>query len=512
MSRSDFSRRRFLQGLGVSAAAVPFIVGLDSLYAKAAVPVVPNKRFLFMYSPYTSLYYNARLRLPATDVDISDGNALSNPNLLFHPLQANAKHLLVLDRLSLIGARQEYQTAATSVDAKLHPGESKSMANLLTGQCMIGGDGSFANAGLANGISLDQVLATQLFAGKVPFPSLEVGVQSSEDFNDRQADKIVSYDGAGQPRPPVNDPFALFTKLFAGKQSAFRAFADKSVLDAVLQDFARLQPKLSMADRQLLQQHSDAVRRLEQQLTAAGQCQAPVGPTTPSALNVTDPSATHQWALAPSNFEAVGGMMSDIIVQAVACGLTHVVTWMWTSNEDDHYYPFLSNDPSQDYGIHGMAAARSPALLSIGQWYASQFNSLLDKLSAIVDPSGSGSLLDNSLLMWASNEGDTSSYLSNNVPVVLAGSNGGFFRTGRSIRFNDVWTPAEWSGPVLGATDGAAMTAAWDTVRAGDLATVGAPDLSNNDLCVSVLNSFGIETQTFGDPRFCHGALPGLTA
>jgi hypothetical protein len=512
MTESHLSRRRFLQGLGVSAAAVPFILGLDSLYAKAAVPVIPNKRFLFMYTPYTSLYYNARLRLPATDVDISDGSALADPNLLLQPLQANAEHLLVLDRLSLIGARSVYQTAVTSVDHMVHQGESKSMANLLTGQCMIGGDGTFANAGLANGTSLDQVLATQLFAKIVPFPSLEVGVQSSEDFSDRQAEKVVSYDGAGQPRPPMNDPFALFSKLFADKKSAFRAFADKSVLDGVLGDFKRLQPKLSMADRQLLEQHSDAVRRLEQRLTAAGQCVAPTGPAGPSTLNVTDPSATHQWALAPSNFQAVGGMMSDIIVQALACGLTHVVTWMWTANEDNHHYSFLGIDQSQDYGIHGMAAARSPALLTIGQWYASQFNTLLDKLSAIPDSSGSGSLLDNSVLMWASNEGDTSSYQSNNVPVVLAGSNGGYFRSGRSIRFNDVWTPKQWAGPILGAADGLAMTAAWDVVRAGDLATVGTPDLSNNDLCVSILNSFGVETQTFGDPRFCHGPLPGLTA
>jgi hypothetical protein len=29
---------------------------------------------------------------------------------------------------------------------------------------------------------------------------------------------------------------------------------------------------------------------------------------------------------------------------------------------------------------------------------------------------------------------------------------------------------------------------------------------------VSILNSFGVQTNTFGDPRFCKGPLPGITA
>ena len=93
------SRRRFLQTLGISAATIPFVVGLDSLYAKADVPVIPKKRFLFMYSPNGGLYYNFRLRLPHAPVtDISDGKALAAANLIYHPLQANAAKI----NLSLI--------------------------------------------------------------------------------------------------------------------------------------------------------------------------------------------------------------------------------------------------------------------------------------------------------------------------------------------------------------------------------------------------------------------------
>jgi hypothetical protein len=107
--------------------------------------------------------------------------------------------------------------------------------------------------------------------------------------------------------------------------------------------------------------------------------------------------------------------------------------------------------------------------------------------------------------------GDASSHMSNNVPVVLAGSNGGYFKTGRNIQFNDQYTPDQWAGDPLGGKDGQALTDAADKARTGDQGKVGTPDLSNNDLAVSILNSFGLQDTTFGDAPFCHGALPHMT-
>src|SRR6516225_6822587 len=135
-----FNRRNFLRQLGVSAATVPFVVGLDSLYAKADVPAASKKRFIFMYSPNGNLYYSWRLRVQGPDVDISDGKALAAPNLLLKPLQPNASKLLVLDRLSWISARAMYNTGAGAADGKDHPGgHQKGMGSLLTGRQLIGG-------------------------------------------------------------------------------------------------------------------------------------------------------------------------------------------------------------------------------------------------------------------------------------------------------------------------------------------------------------------------------------
>jgi hypothetical protein len=521
MSNPSLGRRRFLRSLGMSAAALPFVVGLDSLYVHAQVPVVPKKRFLFMYSPNGMLYYNWRLRLHATETDISDGTALASPNLILNPLQPNADKLLVLDRLSYVSARGEYQEPAVSPDGKEHPGgHQKGIGSMLTGELLIGGAGTVGDAGLANGISVDQVLANQLFAGKVKFPSLEVGVQVDENLNDRYVDKRVSYNGSANPRPPNNDPFDLFAKLFgeAGatdQDKALRRFLDQSVLDAAVKDFERLQPKLSTADRQLLQQHADAIRSLEMRLGQVVDCGAIAPPATPTGVDPTDRKATHDWAMKSDNFPIVGDLMMEIVAQAMACGLTNVATFMWASSETGLQYKWI---PEIDYskendGHHGMSHARNPALQHIDQWYAKQFNKLIDRFSAVPESEGNGTLLDNSLLMWTSCLSDGAAHESRNVPIVLAGSNGGYFKQGKNIQFNDVYTPEQWDGDPLPASMGAdALKPYIDGVSSGDQKKIGTPDLSNNDLCVSILNSFGTQTETFGDARFCKGPLPHIKA
>jgi hypothetical protein len=542
-NKTMISRRRFLRDIGVSAAAVPFLAGLDSLYAKAAVPVVPKKRFIFMYTPNGNLYYNWRMRVPGSehvlDIDISDGSAFAPTNFLLKPLQANAQKLLVVDRLSWISARQEYQLATNSPDHIEHTGgHQKGMGSLLTGNILIGGDGTFGNEGLADGVSLDQVLATQMFAGKTKFGSLEVGVQVDQNLTDRYVDKRVSYNtpvgNMPQPRTPQNDPFQLFANVFGSGSTgpttpaatSLQAFLDKSVLDAAVADFARIQPKLSSADQLLLQQHADAIRTIETQLMApAVNCAMNMSPVAPTGVDPTNSTETQRWAMSPPNFPAVGAMMTEIIVQAIACGLTNVVTFMWANSENDMQYPWLpipygNGSGMTTLGHHGMSHARDPNLVTIDQWYATQYNTLISKLDAIQDSGASGTILDNSMVMWSTCLGDASSHFSNNVAITIAGSNGGFFKNGHLIRMNDTWTTAQWTGDPLGPTDPInTFLTAEDKARSGDQQTVGTPDLSNNDLLVTILESFGYDLtadaavfKPFQDPRFYHGPLTNLKA
>ena len=506
MSKNQLSRRRFLRDVGVSAAAVPFVYGLESLYHNADAQAVPKKRLVVMYSPNGMLYGSWRLPMAGADLDISDGQLLSGANLILNPLKKNAAKLLILDRLSNVGARLKYQdgspaAVALGADAINHPGgHQKGLGNLLTAQTLLGGNNSVGNSGLANGISLDQVLAKK-FAGKVKFPSLEIGVQTNEDLTDRYVDKRISYDGPAKPRAPVTNPFVLFRNVFGtgmpgGTADMMRADMDKSVLDNALADFTRLQPKLSKGDQMLLQQHSDSIRKIEAQLTSTFKIQCtPTQPAKPTGVDVTNDSATHAWSMLLANYPTVGTMNINIMVQAMACGLTNIVTFMWANSENDMTFPFLNLAK----GHHAMSHARDPDLVKVDQFYATQFGSMIDAFSATPESGGQGTLLDNSLLWWANCLSDGSSHHSDNMPFTLAGSNGGYFRQGRAIRFNNIYT----TDPI-----------------ADQLAPpAGTPDLSNSDLLTSILNSFEVATDpntppstSFGRKDFCNGPLPNIKA
>jgi hypothetical protein len=448
-----------------------------------------------MYSPNGMLYSNWRIPMSGAEIDISAGAQLADPTLVLSPLKENAARLMILDRVSSVGARQVYQTAMTAPDGINHPGgHQKGLGNLLTGQVLLGGASSNGDAGLANGISVDQVIAKNIFAGKVKFPTLEIGVQVNENLTDRYVDKRLSYDGPRAPRTPNNDPFALFKQVFgSGTPGANnqRADMDKSVLDAVLGDFTRLSTKVSTSDKQLLDQHATSIRTIEGQLATVVNCASVTTPSAPAGVDVNDPVATHKWAMLPANFQTVSDLQMNIMVQAVACGLTNIVTWMWANSETDMQFPWLNVLK----GHHGMSHARDPDLVKVDSFYASQVNKLINAMKTIPDSGAAGSLMDNSLIMYTSCLSDGASHHSDNMPITLAGSNGGYFRQGKLIRYNSTFTA--------------------DAVK--DQNTIGAPDLSNSDLMVSIMNSFESAagkplSTTFGDPRFCHGPLPSLKA
>ena len=501
--KHQYSRRRFLRDIGVSAAAVPFVYGLESLYHKAEAQTVPKKRLIVMYTPNGMLYANWRLPMAGPDIDLVASGVLSGTTLLLNPLAANASKLLILDRLSSIGARQIYQNATSpGGDGIDHPGgHQKGLGNLLTGATLVGGADNFGNAGLGGGISIDQVLAKK-FQGLVKFPSLEIGVQVNTDLTDRYVDKRISYNGPAMPRAPVTNPFVLFRTVFGSGTPGStannqRSDIDKSVLDNALGDFTRLQPKLSSADWMLLQQHSDSISTLEKQLTTTFtlDCTKTTAPTAPTGVDITNDTATTTWSMLLANYPTVGQMMTSIMVQAVACGLTNIVTFMWANSENNLSYPWLNISK----GHHDMSHARDPNLVQVDQWYAGQFNNMINQLAAVPESGAAGTVLDNSLLMYTSCLSDGASHHSDNMPITLAGSNGGYFKQGHAIRFNNIFT----------------ANAVNDQVQP----PAGTTDLSNSDLMVSIINSFEVATDpgkapstTFGRPEFCHGALPNVKA
>ena len=84
-------------------------------------------------------------------------------------------------------------------------------------------------------------------------------------------------------------------------------------------------------------------------------------------------------------------------------------------------------------------------------------------------PEGEGTVLDNTLLVWVNEHQKGNNHDRNEMPYVLAGKAGGAVKTGR-------WLRVDGSVP-------------------------------HNNLWVGCLHAMGIEATSFGNPKYCTGAL-----
>jgi hypothetical protein len=67
------------------------------------------------------------------------------------------------------------------------------------------------------------------------------------------------------------------------------------------------------------------------------------------------------------------------------------------------------------------------------RWFVGEFAYLLDKLKQTPDTSG-GKLFDTSIVLVMNNMNTGGGHGTSNLPVFLAGSGGGYFKTGRYLR------------------------------------------------------------------------------
>ena len=151
-----------------------------------------------------------------------------------------------------------------------------------------------------------------------------------------------------------------------------------------------------------------------------------------------------------SEYEKIGGMMLDVMALAMACDQNRVVTIQWGSGAGGPIFSWLgmsADDVNTKYNHHKLShgatmdCATTPtlpdtqwktALFDIDTWYASRFKDLLDRLSAYSEPEGS--VLDNSAIAYMNDLGDGLGHNWMDLPNLIAGSAGGYFKQGQYIK------------------------------------------------------------------------------
>jgi hypothetical protein len=396
----SLSRRRFLAGLGATAALAPFVPILE-VEAQQAIP----KRLVLFFTPHATHWPNWMAASSA-------GN-----NVVLGPiLQPLAPYLQKLAFIRGLG----FGTQAED----LPMAHSQGFVELWTG--------SRRNADtFASSLSVDQYIANSLNS-PTKFRTLELGVQSlgSAGGNSR-----MIYSGSSQPIDPEQSPQNAFTRVFGGgvpagqttQTNAAQLAQNKSVLDLVLGEVTSLQSRLGMADQQKLAAHAQAVRDLEVALQAPMQaCAAPMAPGGTTNIQAGVPDMPTQLK-----------QQMDILVATLACDLTRVASLQVSFGDNDNLFPYAWLGIQE--GHHSLthddptSATVNSQLDQIYTWYSQQFLYFLQKLDSV--PEGNGTLLDNTLVVWGSELGTYHDHMSWPVPFVLAGFSAGGLKTNQYINY-----------------------------------------------------------------------------
>ncbi|HEV3383209.1 MAG TPA: DUF1552 domain-containing protein [Gemmata sp.] len=433
------NRREFLRDLGVSAAAIPFLLNLPSL--GFANQQKRKQRLVLIFSPNGIV--------PNTFWPSEEGEKFSLKESL-SPLEPFKDKTLLLhgvcDRVRGDG-----------------DGHMRGIGCLLTGIELFPGNiqgGSDTPAGWAKGISIDQEIKNFLQKDartKTRFGSLEFGVMVPE-----RADTWTRwvYSAANKPVTPIDDPYQMFNKLY-GQAKDREALS--SILDDVKDDLKKVGNAVGSADKKLLEEHAAFVREMEKELKEA---KAAAGHPVP----VIEPGVRRD----NENMPKISKTQIDLMVNSFSADFARVATLQYTNSvggarmkwlgvSEGHHE--LSHEPDSN-------EKAQEKLTKINKWFCEQMAYLAKRLAETPEPGGSGSLLDNTTIVWTNELGKGNSHTMDNIPFVLVG--GGLdFKMGRSIKYNK---------------------------------------LPHNRLHIAMAHAFGHRLETFGNPNFCAGGpLPKLT-
>jgi len=280
------------------------------------------------------------------------------------------------------------------------------------------------------GTTMDQILAAQL-GHRTAVPSLVLGIEPNElrleDGLSMIYGSSLSWVSPSQPATKEIYPSRAFHHL-VGDGTGRRL--DRSILDEVRQDTQALKPKVSRGDRLKLDEYFESLRDIEKRIERAGKEERLEGwrPT------LAQPDMPRPKNGLPQDVPEHMRLMLDLIVLAFQMDKTRIATLMLNNDLSQMNFKFLEGVKGAlhlDLTHNGKAADKEAMYLKTNQFHAAQFAYLVQRLKDIKE--ADTTLLDNSLLMYASSLFDGDAHSADRLPIVLAGQAGGTLKTGRVL-------------------------------------------------------------------------------
>lgn len=499
------NRRIFLRGLGGAVVAAPFLSSVAERAAKGQAVAAP-KRFIAMFTHYgcvTTRFFPVKSHGALTAADL-DGTTLA-------PLTPYVDKLLIPR-----GIRSMNEWTASLKRGQGNDPHTQVVGSYFTCQPVTPNTDNpfdFTQATKFDakpvGPSLDHVMAQQLCSDGLPM-FLRVG-----NGNDTPQSGI-SYSAAETPYPGLAASQALtgITGLFQTGEpmspDTYQAIRGKSIIDLVRDDLDTLERfDMSQSDTQKLEAWKALLNDTTNVMKSA-QCNeelaAMLGATSANA-SAAGKGGLGSDLLTTKVTDTMDGadVYSAIAVLAAVCNANPVVFLKYPGSyvfrglgldKEAHGLSHRIGDP----GMQGTCLSGViDMLLKIDGYYTQKFANLVGMLNSINE--GDGTVLDNSAAVWFQEMSDGNAHNLNNLPIIQAGSAGGYFKTGWTVNV-DTGNPGA-ADLTRGQSESLCTDGTSDQVN-GTTQSTGTPaDKANapiNKYFVNIMNAMGVKAGMDGYP------------
>ncbi|MHC5066181.1 MAG: DUF1552 domain-containing protein [Planctomycetota bacterium] len=452
------SRRQVLRGLGASVS-LPFL--------NAMLPAARR------WNRTEAGKAADRTRLVAIEMvhGAAGSNKLGEEQNLWAPAEAGSEFDLSPSSLLPLDPYRKYLTIVSNTDCRnaeafnareVGGDHFRSSAVFLTQAHPRQTEGSDIYAGT----SMDQLYA-QRIGDETPIPSMQLSIENVDQsggcaygyacvYTD-----TISWASPTDPLPMIRDPRVAFDQLFGAggtpEQRAARMRSDRSILDWITGEVARIKKDLGPTDRSRLDDYLDDLRAIEKRIqkiearnAVEGQEGADKGAQLPAAP-----------AGIPESFEEHVKLMFDLQALAFAADMTRIFSFKMGRDGSARVYP----DSGVERGFHpashhGGREQRVKQFAAINKYHVGMVPYFLQKLESMQE--GDKNMLEKTMLLYGSSMGDSNLHNHKRCPLFLMGHANGELTGNQHIK----------------APDGTAMA----------------------DVMLSLMHKLGMQdTQSFGD-------------
>ena len=379
LSKKHLSRRTVLKGAGATIALPLLDAMIPAGTALAQTVAAPSPRLGFVYFPHGALqeYWT-----PA-----QTGRDFEFPFIL-KPLEPLRDYVTVVSGLRNKG------------------GESASPHGIIEETWLSCVSPRSRDPKTGVGVTADQIAARHL--GKdTPLPSLELCGEPGG---------MISFRTPQQPLPMESNPRKAFYGMFGQGDTNQERQAilntTSSLLDYVRESTATLRRSLDVGDRALVSDYLDSVREIERRVQKLEENARSLGDLPGAPLGP------------PEDFGELLDIQFEMIALSWQTNRTRVATMKMVEEASMRTYPNLDVHEAFHPTSHwGGFPDRVANLRKIQAYHTAVFAKFVARLAEMRE--GTGSVLDNSIILFGSNMANSDAHNNDPLPQALIGRGGG---------------------------------------------------------------------------------------